>query len=64
MWNLGLGTRTPGKKTASYFVAAGRRRPLSLRGPVFVLARDVMMIRITEIQRIKSKHTRCRSWEN
>ena len=30
-------TRAPGK-TASYFVAAGRRRPLSLRGPVFVLA--------------------------
>ena len=30
-------SREPGK-TASYFVAAGRRRPLSLRGPVFVLA--------------------------
>ena len=32
---LELSLREPGK-TASYFVAAGRRRPLSLRGPVFV----------------------------
>ena len=41
-------SREPGK-TASYFVAAGRRRPLSLRGrgPVFVPGHGVMMIRIS-----------------